>query len=238
MLEQAHSSADAAPLPRWPWFAGVLVFLVLATTRIDLHVAGLFHTEEEGWFLGEHWLPATLYDYGPYVAILIAVGSAIVLLGRRWVAEEARESTVRLAWIMLMTLVLGSGLIVNTVLKPNVGRARPRNVEEFGGPKGGFQPVFSLDHHRTGTSFPSGHASTGFYLATPYFPLRRRRRGLARFALGTGLFAGCLMGAGRIVQGGHYLADVFTSGLIMLGTAALVTRWFERRAGSQGEGGS
>jgi hypothetical protein len=51
----------------------------------------------------------------------------------------------------------------------------------------------------------------GFYLATPYLLLRRRRRGAAWAVLGIGVGYGGMMGAARMMAGGHFLSDVVWS---------------------------
>lgn len=211
------------------WCLAVFAFLVLASSSVDLLLARKLYSAEEGWHLGDGRVASALYDYGPFVAVAMALTGLLALALQRWVPAARRERA--LALVLVLTYLVGPGLIVNTALKPAVGRSRPRNLVEFGGGHGDYEPVFSLDHHGSGTSFPSGHASAGFYLMTPYFPLRRRRPRAARAWLACGLAFGLVMGITRMLQGGHFLSDVVAAGLITAATGAAVTWLVERRAG-------
>jgi hypothetical protein len=105
---------------------------------------------------------------------------------------------------------------VNVILKDHYGRSRPRDVVELGG-RDAFVPVgvprFGASvQGAEGKSFPCGHCAMGFYLATPWLALRRRRPRLGRAFLAAGLVAGGLLGAARMMAGGHFLSDVLWSG--------------------------
>ena len=65
---------------------------------------------------------------------------------------------------LLACLLLGPGLLVNTIIKDNsVGRARPVQVQEFAGEKT-FTPAFAYSGQcQRNCSFVSGHAAMGFY---------------------------------------------------------------------------
>lgn len=64
----------------------------------------------------------------------------------------------------------------------------------------------------SGKSFPSGHASMGFYMFSPYFVLRRSSRPGSIGFLVLGLGYGALMGLARMIQGGHFASDVVWAG--------------------------
>jgi membrane-associated PAP2 superfamily phosphatase len=120
------------------------------------------------------------------------------------------------------TLALGPGLLVNGIFKPNWGRPRPHQTVEFGG-KQAFVAVWGMGTSRYSKSFPSGHASMGFYLMAPAFLLYRRRRAWAFAFLLLGLAAGLALGIARIAQGAHFPSDVlwsagmvYLSGLLLL----------------------
>src|SRR5262249_26793316 len=65
-------------------------------------------------------------------------------------------------------------------------------------------------------SFPSGHAAMGYVLVlgTCLVPPRRSAR-CRSLMLGGALAYGSLLGATRIIQGGHFLSDVLWSGSLM-----------------------
>jgi membrane-associated PAP2 superfamily phosphatase len=150
-----------------------------------------------------------LYDYGPLVGAGLGVGGLVIALASLlWTRlRPAREAGFFLAAL----LILGPGLFVNGVFKPQWGRPRPRQLAVFGGGQG-FAAVWDQRPAGNGKSFTSGHASMGFYLMGPAFLLYPRRRGwaLAFFLLGSG--GGTLLGLTRLVQGAHFASDILWSG--------------------------
>jgi membrane-associated PAP2 superfamily phosphatase len=72
-----------------------------------------------------------------------------------------------------------------------------------------------------GMSFPSGHASMGFYLMAPAFLLFHRRRLAHSFVL-VGLAGGLALGITRILQGAHFPSDVlWSAGFVYLSSLAM-----------------
>jgi lipid A 4'-phosphatase len=115
-------------------------------------------------------------------------------------------------------------LVVNAVFKEHWGRARPRDITEFGGTRT-FTPAFVIsDQCERNCSFVSGHASLPFAFAALGFLLRRRR--WAIYA-GAAAFGG-LVGFGRIVQGAHFLSDVVFSGVFVFLVAYLLAHYVFR----------
>jgi membrane-associated PAP2 superfamily phosphatase len=130
-------------------------------------------------------------------------------------------------------LMLGPGVVVNCICKPYCGRPRPHLTREFGGEKD-FLPVFTMGENLAGdcNSFPSGHASTGFYLMAPAFVLYQRRNGWAAFFLILGLAAGVTIGVARMAAGGHFASDVIWAGGVVYFTGLLLAgifRFWEKR---------
>jgi membrane-associated PAP2 superfamily phosphatase len=121
-------------------------------------------------------------------------------------------------------LACGPGLLINSLLKPHCHRPRPNQIAEFGGSQS-FVPVLMIGKPAADMdfkSFPSGHASMGFFLMTPAFVLRRSKRRWARAFLWLGLAAGVLLGVTRIAQGRHFPSDVLWSGGLVYFTAVLL----------------
>jgi len=115
---------------------------------------------------------------------------------------------------LLFVLIVGAGLIVNAGLKDNFGRARPRDVEEFGGTKL-FTPAYVISSEcRTNCSFSSGDAAGGFFSIALAMALSRRRAVLAA-AVGIG----ALVSFARVASGAHFLSDTVVSFFIMLAVA-------------------
>jgi membrane-associated PAP2 superfamily phosphatase len=207
-------------------FLGVLAFLLLVSlvigvTDADLFFSGLFYSPERGWMLGQTQPWRFLYQYGMVPAFLLAVAGLVVLVVGFFAAKPALFR--RHAAYFVLLLILGPGLLVNAVFKDHWGRPRPANIVDFGGTES-FRPCWLPGEMGKGKSFPSGHASVGFYLVAPYFILRKEKKALAFFFLGLGIFYGSLMGMGRIIQGGHFLSDVLWSGGILYLTALILSQ--------------
>jgi len=200
-----------------------LVILLAATafiaiTGADLKASAFFY-RTTGWPIGN--LPPwhQLYRFGFYPAYLLGIGALVL-----FVAGFFRHPLARYrkgAAFMVLLLALGPGLMVNSVLKDHWGRPRPREITLFGGTKTFHQP-WERGGTDNGKSFPSGHGSSAFYLAMPYFVLRRRKPRLALWVFSGGMIYGALMGVARIAQGGHFVSDILWAwGVVHLCAAAL-----------------
>ena len=185
-----------------------ITFLVLATiiigeTGADLLVSAPFCINGK-WPVGDQqpWHLLYLLDRGP--SLLIGLGGlGAVLLGLMY---QKRRRLIRPGLFLVILLVLGPGLFVNSVFKEYWGRPRPREIAQFGGTKVFLHPWQKGVAHM-GRSFPSGHASAAFYLTAPFFIFRRRKPRTAALWMAGGLLFGVLMSMARITQGGHFLSD-------------------------------
>jgi lipid A 4'-phosphatase len=190
----------------------VVAFLLLAIVlvsmpQIDIWVSGLFHKPDTGFYLdGEIWVQFFYITFKalPMVVIpLLLVGIVISYVGKRF--QDQKKPLIYL----LVLLLLGPGLLVHTVFKDNWDRARPRNIEAFGGDKV-FTPAFVIsDQCEKNCSFVSGHAAMGFFFMALAFAYRQRR------LLWVGILIGALVGLGRIVQGGHFFSDIIFAGFFV-----------------------
>lgn len=230
--------AVAAPRRRragWLWLASmvlaVLVFRVWP--QLDAATSALFYRPDlPGRFVGESD-PAVLavYQAVPHVGRgLTLLCLVLCCIPRRRFAPGWQQRWRGRAFGLLALLVLGLGLMVNWALKEHVGRPRPVQTLSFGGaqPHQMVGQVSALCSRNC--SFVSGHAATGFVLmgvglaGGPAVRRRWWRMGMA---------AGLLVGAGRVMQGGHFASDIVFAGLLIWGLALLVrqawVRWRWRR---------
>ena len=118
-----------------------------------------------------------------------------------------------------LCLAVGPGLVTNLILKDNWGRARPVQVEAFGGEQSFTPPLLVAEECERNCSFVSGEASSIFMLffaLAMVFPAWRGRLYLA------GLLAGTAAGIVRMAAGGHFLSDVIFAGLFMALTAQVL----------------
>lgn len=210
------------------------VFSVIFGVLFLLMMGGFF-------YYNAHWdlmLAAHFYDSAsgfesntPYInfmrkAVVVMSYSygAIIVLG--WLLRIVRNKTGKskigfsnhAAAFLLMSLVLGPGVLVNGVLKSGFHRARPHQVEQFGGEKK-FTPAFVItDQCKKNCSFVSGDTSVAFYLFA--FALLFPGWRFAGFAVS--LTLGALIGYGRMKYGAHFMSDVIFSGIVTYLTTILV----------------
>ncbi len=182
---------------------------IFRTTNLDRDISSHFFVPGEGWAYRHDQPWEALYEFGTMPAILVTVAALVVLIASLRVHKLKLYRKACILTTLLM--LLGPGLIVNGIFKEYWGRPRPRNIQDFGGPRP-FLKVWEKGSSRKDHSFPSGHASMGFFLMFPYFLLRKRSKTWAFFFLLLGIGAGLTMGMARIVQGGHFASDVLWSG--------------------------
>lgn len=165
----------------------------------ELYWLGGGFTEASGWVGLIYVGVARFWIAAPLLAVLLVLG--YTRRGRFW-----RAHRTALAYLLL-ALLLGPGLVVNTVFKNNWGRPRPVHLAEFGR-RATFTPaLMPSDQCATNCSFPSGHAAAAFFPIAGYW-LTRQRRWLV-----LGLGFGLLVGATRMAMGAHFLSDVLFAGL-------------------------
>jgi len=201
-----------------------LALVFLLAPGIDLWFSGLFYSAAAGFHLRDAWWVRLLYEMVHPLAALLVLGLLALLVHNLLRRRAAGPFTTRAVLLLLAVLAIGPGLVVNGVFKDHWGRARPRDVVEFGGTKS-FTPAFVIsDQCERNCSFVSGHASLPFALAALGFVLRRRRRAIYA---GAAVFGG-LVGFGRILQGAHFLSDVIFSAVFVFAVAYLLAYYVFR----------
>jgi len=198
----------------------LLGLLLVAVPSLDLRVSGWFYDPQAGFYLKNEPLVQFVYGLVPWVTRTVVTGLLLFLLGA-WTFWRRRDFFVkqrRTALYLLLVMIVGPGLLVNSVFKDHWGRARPSQVTEFGGSKQFTRAAIPADQCPKNCSFVSGHASVGFYFLALAFVLPRRRA--LWLVLGTGLGLG--IGLVRIMQGGHFLSDVIFCGIIVYLTARVL----------------
>ena len=210
----------------WLLVSGALALLFVLVPDIDLAFSGLFYDVGAGFTQnGAPW-ERVLYESIDWIVGAAVVGSVgVLLVGAFRKGPFVRQG--RVAALLLLVLALGPGLVVNGILKEHWGRARPRDVTEFGGERH-FTPAFVIsDQCERNCSFTAGHPSAGFALAALGYAYVSRRRRWSVIAAATGF--GLLVGLARVAAGGHFLSDVLFSGIIVIGlTILLGNRWIGR----------
>jgi lipid A 4'-phosphatase len=196
---------------------GAAITLLFANGALDLATARLFYSPaEDHWPFGAEMPWSLLYKMAPWITASLVLGAMAALLVS---FARKREEWRREATLVLLTLVLGPGLLVNGVLKDHWNRPRPRDLVEFGGP---WHYAAAPLRGEGGKSFPCGHCSVGFLYGVGWWIWRRRRPRLAAGTLAAGLAVGTALGIGRIAAGGHFASDVVWSAYIAFGLAHIL----------------
>lgn len=196
---------------------GILIgILLLYSPQIDPKIAIIPFDKNTGKFYGEvHLWCKVVYYAIPWITALLVILPLINWLFNKKIGVTSLAQSRHLVIVVIVSLLLGPGLLVNTIFKDNWGRPRPYQVIRDGKTyKPFWQPNFQEPKNN---SFPCGHASIGFFLGVPLLALGYRRRGLVVSCLG-----GSFVGMVRIMQGGHYLSDVIFAGIFVWGSAEMV----------------
>lgn len=200
----------------------LLAALFLAFPGLDLWAARRLLAPDGTFLLSDNaFFDAVRERFVGLLAVGLFLGGALVWLASWWPDAPSRLRALRraAAFVALVQL-LGPGLLVNTVFKDQWGRARPSQVQEFGGALQ-FTPAWvrSGQCHKN-CSFVCGDASVGFGLIALAWVTRRRG---AWFA--AGLVVGTALGVMRMAQGGHFLSDVIFSFYAVWFVAWALARW-------------
>ena len=98
--------------------------------------------------------------------------------------------------------IIGCGLIANLYFKDNWGRARPYQVEEFGGNLIYTPPLLKSDQCIKNCSWIGGETSAAFSFIAGILFMRKRKKFLRVL-----YFFGSLVIFCRMAMGGHFLSD-------------------------------
>ncbi len=229
---------DAPPPPSDPSGART-VFIILAglavltgivfaaAPRLDLAVASHFHEiaiQESMPRLYRAIEAARSFE--PVVTALALAPAIAVLIIKMFWPKRPTPMPARAALFLIVSLVLGPGLLVNGVLKDHWSRPRPGMVTSLGGAME-FKPWWDPRGSCTGNcSFVSGETSSAVWLAAPasLVPLPWRYAALG----GVAVYASAIAFM-RLLLGGHFLSDVIFAaiftGLVIWTMHGLLLRW-------------
>lgn len=199
-----------------------LLFLAIFapfSESLDLRISHYFFRDNQ--FANTDFLNF-IYDYAIFPGwILAGIGLSGFLIAS---LLKDMQKYLRIFLFLVLTLGIGSGIIVHALLKDHWGRPRPKQTIEFGGNQP-FQPFYQpnfTNQLEPAKSFSCGHCTMGFYFFSLMFvgiALKNRRY----FWLGliASFLLGGLLGYARIAQGGHFFSDVIISAIIMWWTSVI-----------------
>ena len=190
--------------PLFWWVVGVSLAAALVPTvwpALDLQAAALFAAPAGPLHGLSWWWIQPVNDYVPAVfrALLIVAALAwLVLRGPQW--QHARYALV----FFVVAGIVGPGVTVNSGVKDHWNRARPYEVQNFGGVAHFTRATQITDQCDANCSFVSGHVACGIFLVSLGLVHRRRQRIWAAVGVASGL----LIGLARMQDMAHWLSDV------------------------------
>ena len=201
------------------WILGTSFALALIPTiwtGLDLYAAGIFigpaaRLQSVAW-----WWVELINLYIPTVFRYIVLLAIIGWLYATW-SHRGKPWRLPLAFVVL-AVTLGPGILVNSGFKENWQRARPYQVEAFGGTQQFTRAAVISDQCDNNCSFVSGHVACGFFLASLMLVDRKRQRLWAA----SGLAGGWIIGFARMSDGAHWLSDVLWASPITLACSWIV----------------
>jgi lipid A 4'-phosphatase len=194
-----------------PLLAGFAVcsLLLMAFPQIDLYISSWFF--HGSFALSEQWWTTFMHEsMGYFLGLSLATVIGLYLCNKLLKRELCGVDGKMVVYLFLV-LIVGAGLIVNLVLKDNFGRARPRDVVEFGGTKLYTPPFIVSGECAKNCSFSSGEAAAGFFALALARALSRRRASLI-----AGFGFGALASFCRVASGAHFFSDTVVSFFVML----------------------
>jgi lipid A 4'-phosphatase len=189
-------------------FVSFSLFAVLVPS-FDLAVSRFFFNGVA--FPGGAWWVKLQQDLLTLFLSITMLSVVLVYAWNRLLRQRVLNIDGRRVLYLALVLIIGAGLIVNAGFKNNVGRARPRDVAEFGGSRT-FTPAYVVSGEcRTNCSFSSGDAAAGFFTIALVMALRGRR--VYYVAAGA---LGVVISIFRLAAGAHFFSDIVVSFFVML----------------------
>ena len=193
------------------FFFFVLFFILFP--KFDIFFSKLFFFEEK--FISDKYVfIRSLRSFLKDSMIAISIVSFLLIMVNFFFKKKKKpilKPRTRLILIgFIVGPVIGCGLIANFYFKDNWGRARPINIQEFGGEKIYTQPFIISDQCERNCSWISGEASAAFsfiagtiIIKSPIFFLLN-------------IIFGIIVSFCRIAMGGHFLSDNIFAMIFMI----------------------
>lgn len=194
--------------------AGGIAVIFLIFPEIDIATSNLFFRPTNSFALANS---AALNLARDFFKLLFALSFlfALLMLALSFI-PKGTQAVARPVWLFILgAYLLGPGVLVNLVLKNNWGRARPAQIDIFGGQATFTPPLFIADQCPTNCSFVSGETSTIATLSILVCTLfwTKASRQTQKIMVAAAIF---LTGAAsyiRIAMGRHFLSDTLFSAL-------------------------
>tara|TARA_R110002126_G_scaffold19188_5_gene72216 strand:+ start:2441 stop:3214 length:774 start_codon:yes stop_codon:yes gene_type:complete len=197
-------------------FAVLLGLLLLVTTLVsvifltnpqfDIYIASFFYDEGNSFPLNNNQFLIQLRLFFNIEIGILCAGSLLMMIFAR--INKNMIIPAKLWDFMLVSFLIGPLLLANVIFKSNWGRARPANIEEFGGTLT-FSPAYYIsDQCSLNCSFVSGEgsaiATAGILLGIIAWNIFPKHRSVSIGLIGIISIIGISL---RIVKGRHFISD-------------------------------
>ena len=193
---------------------GFVAGLICAVdTQLDLDLAGLTFNPARHLFgvNAQPWVQYTR-EAARGIITLLVLPAFIAILGKLILPRRRMLIEGRAALFLIATLALGPGVLTNVILKDHWGRARPIDVQQFGGSYH-FTPWWDpRGDCPDNCSFIAGEPSGAFWTLAPAALAPPELRAVA---YGAAIAFGVGVGALRMGAGAHFFSDVVFAGVFM-----------------------
>ena len=192
---------------------GFLSLIFVIFPSFDIKISELFYLKEFGFKYKEHYAVVLFYNAIPLLTKTFVFICILYLLYILIKSKNFKKALSSWAFFLIISALIAPGITVNSLLKENFGRARPREIVEFGGTKN-FSRAFAFsDQCPKNCSFSSGHAAMGYYFSSIAYVARSLY--FARIYI-TSILFGSIVGLSRIIMGGHFASDIIVSAFLVL----------------------
>jgi lipid A 4'-phosphatase len=188
-----------------------LIFVIFPT--LDIAISDLFYLPGGGFEYKDHAIITLFYEAIPILTKSLVIICITYLLSILVRFKNFKKMISSWAFFLVISAAIAPGLTVNLLLKDHFGRARPREIVEFGGNKNFSRPFVISDQCDTNCSFSSGHAAMGYYFSSIAYVASHLY--FTRIYLAS-IFFGSIVGLSRIIMGGHFASDVIISAFLVL----------------------
>ena len=202
------------------WLTPLVAAILIApfTPWLDLALESYFYSH--GNDPATHFMTSPFlnfsYDWLIWIPNVFAIAAFFSLI-----CKKIRKP----ALVVVLTMIVGCGLITHAFLKDYWGRPRPKQIELYGGTQE-YRPFWKpnfFNQTEPSKSFVCGHCSVGFLFFTlVVLGQRFKNRRLTYTGLFLALTLGGILSYTRMAQGGHYFSDCLFSALILWWTALMM----------------
>ncbi|MBO9502283.1 phosphatase PAP2 family protein [Brevundimonas sp. A19_0] len=172
---------------------------------VDLAVTQVFFDAERGFVAASDPALKALRASSTWVMGLVLMGLIVAAVRGVW----TRRHEAKKALFLIAGLAMASGLIVNGLFKSSWGRARPIQIETFGG-EAAFTRAWAItDQCASNCSFVSGEASSAAWIAAAAVVMTPQP--WRAILIPTAFAYAAALSFNRLVFGGHFLSDIVLS---------------------------